>query len=211
MTEALDFLKKGKVYIKYETILPLNDMTKIPLMEITQHTDSKTEVNYSLKVNSLDKHYRPSMFGRNKTFTVEQYKEGYIILHRQYESVSLKEKNKATLIPSLFFFNIASQPLRESSRTFKILDPSSIKETYLYKTRKVKVEKEKKLVYYPLEDYIEIISSPKIIIKIDERENFYLFSCFICVDIKIDQFFQPVRIVDCFLVCADNCRSLFFN
>lgn len=159
----------NEVYIKYETKLSTGYQIFLDLSEQCQRTNPQVTVDYVLIVQSLDDDYRPMVTGDQDVFSVDHYIEGFTILRRTYKSFDMLKEKKAMRIENLFFFNVGSRPLQESTRTFKVVDCNLVKEIYNYKMRGVK-EYTKRIFQYPVSEYVELTKHPKIKIKVDGVE-----------------------------------------
>ena len=159
----------NEVYIKYETKLSTGYQIFLDLSEQCQRTNPQVTVNYVLIAQSLDDDYLPRVTGDQEAFSVDHYIEGFTILRRTYKSFDMLKEKKAMRIKNLFFINVGSKPLQESTRTFKVVDCNLVKEIYNYKMRGVK-EYTKRIIQYPVSEYVELTKHPKIKIKVDGEE-----------------------------------------
>jgi hypothetical protein len=172
LTVYANINKPNEVYVKYETKLPTGYQFKVDLIELCQRTEPQVNVNYSLIVQSFDNNYVPRVIGNQDEFLVNHdIEEGFTTLSRTYKSFDIsEEKIPGIQIKGLFFINVASKPLQESTRTFKVVDSNLVKEIYNYKLRGVKGEHPEHLSVYPISEYVELSRHPKINIKIDGNE-----------------------------------------
>lgn len=106
----------------------------------------------------------------NKDYWVNHYIEGFTeITKKTYVSRDMSHAREWTPFYGLFFINITSLPLAESSLTLKIVSPDLVNEIFNYKIKGIKGYDEKHFEYYPLSEYVEITNHPKISISIDDN------------------------------------------
>lgn len=170
LTTYANINEANEVYVKYETKLPTAYQIKIDLLELCQRTNPQEDINYVLIVQSFDNNYVPRVISNQDEFLVNHYIEGFTTLSRTYKSFDIFEGKRGMQIKGLFFINLASKPLQESTRTFKVVDSNLVKEFYNYKMRGVEGEPPEHLSVYPISEYVELANHPKIRIKINGNE-----------------------------------------